>query len=171
MAQPIIILMRHAKSSWGNASLPDHDRPLNDRGRTSAPIMAQQLSSRGWTPERILSSTSKRTRETAGLMLGSFVDGTSAICTEWIEDLYLATPNAIKRVLQLRWTNQTTLVLGHNPGMEVLCSELTNSSIEMPTGAFCAFEWLPHNSPTSIDDLCDQNVKLLAHVWPRMFDS
>ena len=41
-----LIVMRHAKSSWSDASLDDHDRPLNKRGRRDAPRIAQELHDR-----------------------------------------------------------------------------------------------------------------------------
>ena len=63
-----LIIMRHAKSSWSNASLDDHDRPLNERGRRDAPRIAQELLNRDWIPDRIRVSSSKRTIETLELM-------------------------------------------------------------------------------------------------------
>ena len=38
-----LILVRHAKSSWKDAGIEDHDRPLNKRGERDAPYMAQVL--------------------------------------------------------------------------------------------------------------------------------
>ncbi len=59
-----LILMRHAKSSWKFPELDDHARPLNKRGRRSAPQVAAALAERGWVPELVVSSDSARTRET-----------------------------------------------------------------------------------------------------------
>ena len=63
-----LIVMRHAKSSRSDASLDDHDRPLNKRGRRDAPRIAQELHDREWIPDRIRVSSSKRTMETLELM-------------------------------------------------------------------------------------------------------
>ena len=63
-----LIVMRHAKSSWSDASLDDHNRPLNKRGRRDAPRIAQELHNREWIPDRIRVSFSKRTMETLELM-------------------------------------------------------------------------------------------------------
>ena len=63
-----LIVMRHAKSSWSNAGLDDHDRPLNKRGRKDAPRIALELQNRDWIPDRIRVSSSKRTMETLELM-------------------------------------------------------------------------------------------------------
>ena len=59
-----LILTRHAKSAWDDPSMDDHDRPLNDRGRRSARALGDWLASRGYDPEEVLCSTSRRTVET-----------------------------------------------------------------------------------------------------------
>jgi phosphohistidine phosphatase len=60
--------MRHAKSSWKNNSLSDHDRPLNSRGSKDAPKIFQKLINENWIPDLILLSSSKRTQETLSNM-------------------------------------------------------------------------------------------------------
>lgn len=60
-----LILVRHAKSDWGDASLTDHDRPLNARGRQNAPMMAERLAETEPAAPRIISSTALRARTTA----------------------------------------------------------------------------------------------------------
>ena len=59
-----LILTRHAKSSWDAPVASDHDRPLNKRGRKSAPAIGTWLKQNGWLPDEVISSTSARTRET-----------------------------------------------------------------------------------------------------------
>ena len=61
MTERRLILMRHAKSSWKQPGLTDHDRPLNGRGRQDAPAMADALVARGWLPDAVVSSTAART--------------------------------------------------------------------------------------------------------------
>ena len=63
-----LVLVRHAKSDWGDASLDDHDRPLNERGRRDAPSMAQRWPTPGFAAEVILSSTALRARTTAAAL-------------------------------------------------------------------------------------------------------
>src|SRR5438105_4097768 len=60
-----LLIMRHAKSSWKEAELDDHERPLNKRGRRAAPAMGQLLRENSLTPDAILSSTALRARQTA----------------------------------------------------------------------------------------------------------
>ena len=55
-----LLLLRHAKSSWKDADLDDHDRPLNKRGKRDAPRMSQLIVQQDLVPELILSSTAKR---------------------------------------------------------------------------------------------------------------
>ena len=61
----IVILVRHAKSSWENMYLSDHDRPLNPRGKRDAPEMGSRLKKKNINPSLMLSSTAKRARITA----------------------------------------------------------------------------------------------------------
>ena len=80
-----LIIMRHAKSSWNNAHLSDHERPLNGRGRRSAPQVAQQLSAGNHQPEIIFSSDSTRTTETWLLMQ----DELDHLPATYLRELYL----------------------------------------------------------------------------------
>ena len=56
--------MRHAKSSLDYPDLTDHDRPLSEIGQYDAPRMGQILANRGWLPQLVLVSSSRRTIET-----------------------------------------------------------------------------------------------------------
>ena len=60
-----LLVLRHAKSSWNDSALKDHERPLNDRGKRDAPRMGQLLNDHKLTPDLIISSTAKRARKTA----------------------------------------------------------------------------------------------------------
>jgi len=104
-----LILMRHAKSSWGDSSVADHARPLNGRGRVSARVVGDWLRARGYIPDQAFSSDAKRTRETfAGLKI--------ACDTQFLRSLYHAEPEEILHVLR-RATGDSVLMLGHNPGI------------------------------------------------------
>ena len=59
-----LILTRHAKSAWDDPLMPDHDRPLNDRGKAAAADLGQWLASRGYVPDEVLCSDALRTRKT-----------------------------------------------------------------------------------------------------------
>ncbi|MEO0389801.1 MAG: histidine phosphatase family protein [Pseudomonadota bacterium] len=111
-----LILMRHAKSSWDDPFLADHDRPLNTRGQRSAAVMGEWLRRNGHVPDRAVSSTSVRTCETfERLEFGVPVRFTGA--------LYHAVAEKMMDVLQAE-AHGTLLMLGHNPGMAEFAERL-----------------------------------------------
>lgn len=116
-----LILTRHAKSSWDSAATGDHDRPLNKRGRKSAPAIAAWLRKNGWLPDEVLSSSSTRTRETWDRM------GLTAEKQCFHRNLYLAEPEDM--LIELSGaTGQSVLMLGHNPGI----AEFANRIVRQP---------------------------------------
>ena len=60
-----VLILRHAKSSWKDPDLTDHDRPLNKRGKGDAPRMGRLLKSEHLVPDTIISSTAIRAQATA----------------------------------------------------------------------------------------------------------
>ena len=60
-----LILVRHAKSDWGNPGLDDFDRPLNERGKKDAPVMAQRLRDKKVKIDAFIASPAKRAAKTA----------------------------------------------------------------------------------------------------------
>ncbi|MDQ1127852.1 phosphohistidine phosphatase [Microbacterium sp. LKL04] len=130
-----LILVRHAKSDWGTGQ-DDHERPLNDRGRRDAPVMARRLAATGVRPARILSSTAVRARTTAQAFAGAL-----GLEVETDEGLYGA-PGS--RLLATAAASGVTdvLVVAHDPGMTVLAEQLSDGGIgEMPTCAVATFTW------------------------------
>ncbi len=137
-----LILMRHAKSSWGNPGVADHDRPLNKRGTDSALALGEWLRNNEFLPDEALVSSARRTQETfAGL--GLDVESTvlrelyHASSDQLMESLYEATANCI-------------LLVAHNPGIGELAFRLARMMREMPdhprfedypTGATFVIEW------------------------------
>jgi len=63
-----LLLLRHAKSSWEDTKLDDHNRPLNERGKKDAPVMGDYLKNKNLTPDLIISSTAKRAKDTSKLV-------------------------------------------------------------------------------------------------------
>jgi len=104
-----LVLMRHAKSSWGDPALDDHDRPLNKRGKRSAKTLGDWLRAQTIVVDEALVSSSVRTVET---MQRLNVD-----CDRQVLDrLYHAGPAEMLKVLKAA-TGQTVLMLAHNPGI------------------------------------------------------
>src|ERR1700743_930112 len=108
-----LYLLLHAKSSWSDKGADDHDRPLNARGEDAARRMGAYLREAGLTPDLILSSTSRRTRETVDGILPFLPDKTAARFTR---ALYLASPEAMLSTLREEGDEAGTVMLvGHNP--------------------------------------------------------
>lgn len=127
-----LIVMRHAKSGWETGPGGDHARPLNERGRRDAPRMGAALQDRGWVPDRVLSSDSRRTRETYdGLVEGLRTE----VDVTFTNDLYHAGPREVVAACEgLDEETETALVLGHNPGWENVVNYLSGEFIMMSTG-------------------------------------
>ncbi len=125
--------MRHAKSSWSDPWLDDHDRPLNPRGERSAAAMGDWLRRKGYLPALAISSTSLRTRQTLdGLQLDAQIQLEPA--------LYHARMDQMLDILR-RQSAEPLLLLGHNPGIAMLAAGLLSSPpdhlrfADFPTGA------------------------------------
>ena len=122
MTMKTLYLLRHAKSSWSDASLGDHDRPLNSRGYHAAPLMGAFLREGGHTPDFVLCSTAARTRQTLAAVLEE-LDVEPAI--DWDGDLYLAGPQEMLDLLRaVPDTVESVLMVAHNPGTAILADAL-----------------------------------------------
>ena len=126
-----LIVMRHAKSSWNNPELADHDRPLNERGKRDSPKIAEEISRRNWTPDLILLSSSTRTRQTLDGMSNRF-DG---IISEIRPGIYHGTVRGLLAELDDMVDDGTTMILGHHPGSELLIQHLSGQWHTMPTAS------------------------------------
>jgi len=130
-----LLLMRHAKSDWANESLSDFERPLNSRGNKAAPLMGDWMREHHLIPTRILCSTATRAKETLfGLERAWSANQHEKVVVEFVDELYLATPATILATIQLHHQDaERLLVIGHNPGMELLATQLAGERIEMTT--------------------------------------
>ena len=134
-----LLIMRHAKSSWDDESLPDYDRPLNKRGQKDAPRMGQLLLEEQLGPDLILSSTALRARTTAEIVAREIKFGGEI---ELQPDLYHAEPEDYIRALKaLKDPADQVLIVGHNPGLEDLLALLTGGNEHLPTAAIAVVEF------------------------------
>ncbi|MDJ1006749.1 MAG: histidine phosphatase family protein [Paracoccaceae bacterium] len=108
-----LILMRHAKSSWDDPALDDFDRPLNGRGRNSAPAIGQWLAKKGYLPDEVIVSGARRTVETWSRMAGT-LPATATMRSD--PALFHASPDTILGVLRGARA-PTVMLIGHNPGI------------------------------------------------------
>jgi phosphohistidine phosphatase len=130
--------MRHAKSSWDDASLADFDRPLNERGERTAPTMGEMMKRAGLVPEVVFSSPAKRARQTA-----EAVRQAAGLSAEVLFDdrIYEASANALRQVaagIDDRFAS--AMLVGHNPGIEGFIRYLTARAEPMPTAGLAVIE-------------------------------
>ncbi len=157
-----LLVFRHAKSSWGDATLDDHDRPLNQRGKKTAPLMGQWIAEQNAVPDLIVSSTAKRAVST--LKKAVWTMG-SAGESYYDESLYLASPKAYcQAVRRYAKAHQRVMIVGHNPGLELLVRNLTGEDRALPTAALADIRL----DIESWQDLKSKTTGALRHLWlPR----
>jgi phosphohistidine phosphatase len=130
-----LLILRHSKSSWKDPDLPDHDRPLNKRGKHDAPIIGELLRKQDLVPDLIFSSTAVRAKDTASAVVTALGYAGKII---FPSSLYSVGSNAYVKVIgDLTYDDDysSILVVGHNPGVEKLVQILTGEFQEMPTCA------------------------------------
>ena len=159
------LILRHAKSSWDNMHQQDHERPLNKRGKRTAPRMGQLILEQQLTPDTIISSTAQRARET--------VEAVASNCQfpgeiVYDDNLYLAPPAVYLNILnRLPDQCQRILFVGHNPGMEELVAQVTGQPVTMPTAALAHLQW----QIDSWEQLPKTDSGTLCDFWiPRELD-
>ena len=131
-----LALVRHAKSDWGDPSLDDHDRPLNDRGIRDAPRMARRLAETGFRPDVILSRTARRARTTAEAFGAEL-----RVAVSLEPELYGAPASTLLAVAAATGA-ESVMMVAHDPGMSGLAARLSGGGIEhMPTCAVATFAW------------------------------
>jgi phosphohistidine phosphatase len=115
-----LFVLRHAKSSWDDPRLEDHERPLAPRGRRALEAIAAHLAAAGAEPELVLCSSARRTRET--------LDGIAVSGEHVIEPaLYTAsTEEVLDRLRRLPDSIACAMLVGHNPAAQMLVLRLTN---------------------------------------------
>lgn len=136
--------MRHAKSSWDNPGLADHDRPLNKRGVLAAKKMGEFINDSGVQPDVIISSTSKRTRETVKYFLQTNSFSGNIYYTRHL--YHGGQEEMIDAIKEFAADADCVMVLGHNPGMEDAVEDFIGGYERMPTAAiahvnFSINEW------------------------------
>lgn len=144
-----LLIMRHAKSSWANNRLSDHERPLNKRGQSDAPKMGRLLKEQDLVPEVIITSTAERSLSTAELTaLACDFEGEMLTTRRFYHadpETYLAVLRAVDDQFN------RVMIVGHNPGMEMLLDDLTDAG-ERFTTANIAVVQLPVASWAMLND-------------------
>ena len=126
-----LLLLRHAKSSWATATTADFNRSLNERGIRTAPVIGKLLKDDNLTPDLIICSPARRTRQTLELV----IEATGwEIETRFDSDIYEASTGALLEILSgVDDGIESILMIGHNPGLEDLIRNLTGEIYSFPT--------------------------------------
>lgn len=133
-----LYILRHAKSSWAEADISDFERPLNDRGRRTAPFMGRLMAGEGFQPYLILSSPAKRAKETAELVK---VAGDLDAEIRYEDRIYEASPQSLRQVAsEIDDAYPSAMIVGHNPGIESFVRYLTGQLEPFPTAALAVID-------------------------------
>ena len=128
-----LLIMRHAKSSWKDDGLTDHERPLKKRGKNDAQLMGKLLKSKKIVPDLIICSTAQRAKETAEVLAESMKFKENITFSD---ALYMAEPSDIlNEIASHAAKEKTIMVIGHNPGSEALVQILTGKVESLPTAS------------------------------------
>src|SRR4051812_21666566 len=165
-----LYLLRHAKSSWKDPAIADHDRPLAGRGRRAAAAMADHMVEHRIVPELVLCSTAVRARETYERLEAPL----AGVPVHYERRLYAASADdLLERLRTVPDLISLVLLIGHNPGLEDLALQLARPSPErdnlqakFPTGALAALtvtgaRW------SELEPGC---ATLIAYLRPRDLD-
>lgn len=133
-----LFLVRHAKSSWEDASLPDRQRPLNDRGKRDAPRMGRRLARLRVQPDVIVCSPATRAHKTARILAEELGCKERDIRVD--ERLYATQADVIQRVIgEFGDGKRSVMLVGHNPELTELAHRLSRQITHLPTCAVAAF--------------------------------
>lgn len=165
MSLQTLLLMRHAKSSWSDAELTDHQRPLNGRGKKAASAVGAALTARGYLPELIWSSDSTRTRETAMRLIRA-IPGAQMV--NYVPEFYHASAEEVLHYAAKAGEPnvEALMFLGHNPGWSELLQIFTGQFHAFPTAACCVLkrigesDWLAPKSWRAVDMILPRDLDL-----------
>jgi phosphohistidine phosphatase len=154
-----LLLMRHAKSSWKNSEIPDHDRPLKKRGQRDAEKMGKMLKSKKLVPDLIISSTAVRAEKTAEIFAKACKYAGEIVFSD---SLYMAEPADIVKVLKDHAKKQkTVMVIGHNPGLEAFLQIMTGKVESLPTSSIAYMA----TKIDSWEDISSEEDVKLKNLW------
>ena len=159
-----LYIVRHAKSSWGDFTLPDFERPLNDRGKRDAPVMAKRLLQRNLHVDSFISSPAKRALKTCKLFCKEHNFPQEKIII--MDVLYHAPRATFYEVIEkIDNRSNSVAIFSHNPGITDFVNSLSPDLRldNMPTCAVLAVSSDIDNWP----DFRTQSKKILFFDYPK----
>jgi phosphohistidine phosphatase len=165
----VLLVLRHVKSSWDDATLRDHDRPLAPRGRRALPRLEREIAARNEPIDLVLCSSAVRATLTLEGVRSALPDSV-AVAVE--DTLYGASHAALlERLHALPASVRGVLLIGHNPGLEQLVHQLAGGgepdalaqlATKFPTGALATLR-----VPSRWSALVPGGCRLERLVHPR----
>jgi phosphohistidine phosphatase len=161
-----LFLLRHAKSSWDDPSLDDHDRPLARRGRRASELIAEHLRRERIAPSLVLCSSARRTRETLERVLPEL----DAADVQVERELYGASADdLLRRLREVPRELDSVMLIGHQPAIQELALRLAGDGSELerlrqkfPTAALATLSFAGEWSA-----LGGRSAELVAYVKPK----
>ena len=159
----ILYVVRHAKSSWEDPGMLDHERPLNERGQKDASRMGKEMVKHQVVPQRILSSSALRARTTAEIFASELsYDLADIVVTD---EIYGAEASELLEMIRgFDGELDKVMLVGHNPTVTDLANGLAQCNIHnVPTCGvlvigFQVEQWL---------DVEDGKGNLFAFTYPK----
>lgn len=135
-----LLLIRHAKSSWENITQTDFDRPLNERGKHDAPLIAKRIHERKIEIDLFMSSPARRAKKTASYFLEEF--GAKEKKLQLVPSLYEASVDKYYEAVEnIKDENNSVAIFAHNPGITDFINSLNCYPIfNMPTCGIVAIK-------------------------------
>ena len=150
-----LILIRHAKSDWGNEDLKDIDRHLNERGYSDAYAMSAWFAETQKKPDVLLCSTATRTLSTAMIFIRAMQYDTTRFIAE--PRIYEAQRDELKTLVSEQDdVANSILLVGHNPSITELCNALADNLY---------FDNLPTCALVKISGKCNSWKEFAAGRW------
>ena len=157
----ILLILRHAKSSWKNKKLEDYDRPLNKRGKSEAIKMGKYLKEMAILPNLIITSSALRAIETTKYVCkhAGYENLIEVDSSLYGSDIY----NYISAISTAFKTKDRVLIIGHNPALEELVSLITNKIMILPTCTLVQINLILKNR--DIFSLHDIAMSEIVNIW------
>jgi phosphohistidine phosphatase len=143
-----LYLLRHAKSSWKDPGLNDHDRPLSKRGRQTAKMIAAYLRRTKIAPDLVICSTAMRAQQTLDPIIKAAKKPPKVVLER---EIYGGAQRALwEQLWNLPESAKSVLLIGHNPGLHDLALELAHAGLnkllppaggKFPAGAMASFRF------------------------------
>ena len=157
-----LFIVRHAKSDWDN-ELEDYDRPLSQRGHNDAPIMAKRISSMGYKPDMLISSSARRAISTARYFAMEFGYPNDCILQE--REIYdIGQRFTLDLITKLSPSVNSVMIFGHNPDHSYVATYLSNEQIgNLPTCAVVGIQF----DTDDWSNIKSSTTKLLCYELPK----